>query len=154
MRTILHIIIGTFCTIQTVRSQVITFSIDRFQHISYPKYFSDINDALKKNSIEYQDAGTTEMDYFISIPDSILCYRYQSQSDTLRIVYYEKRTSGAIEVWTVNEGNKEIPLTNYLIGEDPSGNKLFICRWVDNEKIVGWFAPSIKCLVVTDRKQR
>ncbi|MFM7681983.1 MAG: hypothetical protein ACKO7P_04485, partial [Bacteroidota bacterium] len=77
----------------------------------------DINDALKKDSIAYQDAGTTELDYFISIPDSILCYRYRDKADTLRIVYYEKKPTGGHEIWTANEGNKEIPLTNYLISE-------------------------------------
>ena len=36
-------------------AQIITFCIDKFQGFNYPISFSNVNDALKKDSIKYEN---------------------------------------------------------------------------------------------------
>lgn len=145
MNKIIFLVITTYLFSIQITAQTITLNIDKFQSIRYPKHYTNINDALLQDSIEYLNSGTTNMDYTFNIDDSLLVYQFDEQRDSLKIVYYDEKVQGGYEIWAFNPRATQILVFNYLISTDPDNNLILICRRIEGEKIAGWFAPSINC---------
>jgi len=140
-----------FFYLSSSNAQIITFCIDKFQGFNYPISFLNVNDALKKDSVKYESSGKWKIEYTFNTRDSVLIYNYISkkETDTLKIEYYDFTYENNYEIWARKVMNDTAYRYHYLLTDEiGTKNMVLFLRYVQGERIRGWFAPEINDLKI------
>jgi hypothetical protein len=146
MKVYTTLFLTLFFNLTLSHSQIITFCIDKFQGFNYPNSFTNVNDALKKDSVKYEKSGKWHVEYILNMHDSLLIYNdiTNKEIDTLKIDYYDFTHENNYEIWTRKVMKDTTYRYHYLLTEETGiNNMVLILRYVQGNLFRGWFAPEI-----------
>jgi len=129
-------IISTICG----NSQKYIIEVSSIQNFEHP--YMSTNDAIQKDSIVYLSSGKTgKSTYVFDLKHKKLHRNMNGLIGIFDILLVSKK-DGMFDV-QVN-----FPETNmkahYTLSEVNSKNKMLLCRWITDGKIVGWFDKNVK----------
>lgn len=119
-------------------SQVYTIKIRNVQSFEHP--IMSTNNAIKENKITYIDAGTTNTELIFDLEKMKLYRNAEGVLGEFEIV--EKLNDKTIFNVKVKFTNGQF--ANFIYQKESTGFYTLYCRWVENDKINGWFDRTIQ----------
>ena len=114
-------------------SQKFVIHVKNVQNFEHPVMSTNL--AIKNNNVFYKDAGTADATYEFDLESMKLKRNTGVLLGEFEII--KKFNDQSIFNVDVKFTNGKI--ANYIFQEEDNGNKTLICRWYENDKIVGWF---------------
>lgn len=119
--------------------QRVEVSLSHFQSFYHDKNV-ETNYAVKTNKISYTDAYYTDDRLIFDLDNKVLIQIKKDVSDTLKIREV-RRNSDVMEVDVIYPNPL---LVNYFLSTTTDNTPIILCRWVKDDKIVGWADKYIK----------
>lgn len=126
----------SFCI--KAQSQVYVLNVKNIQNFEHP--FMKTNDAIKENKIKYIDAGTTDSKHVFDLTQMTLYRNAGGILGNFEIV--RKYNDESIFNVMVKFTNGQI--ANFIYQKESTGLYTLYCRWVEKDKITGWFDSTLK----------
>lgn len=129
-----------YCVLFSVKanSQVYELSVKNIQNFEHP--IMKTNDAIRQNKIVYIDAGTTNSSHIFDL-DKMKLFR-NANGITGEFDIIEKSFDKCIFSATVKFTNGQF--ANYTYQKESEKNFTLYCRWLEGDKISGWFDTTLK----------
>jgi len=117
---------------------VYEIQVRNIQNFEHP--FLSTNQAIREKKFNYIDAGTTDVKHVFDLNKMILYRTIDKKTVALDIV--SKKIEDSL-IFNVMVKFGENDFGNFTYQKDDE-NKTLYCRWVENEKIIGWFDRTLK----------
>jgi hypothetical protein len=118
-------------------SQVYKINIRNIQSFEHP--IMSTNDAINQNKIVYIDAGTTNSNFMFDLERMRLYRNAEGVLGEFEIV--EKYNDNTIFNVMVKFSNGQY--ANFIYQIESTGFYTLYCKWIENDKINGWFDRTI-----------
>lgn len=123
-------------------SQSFIINVDTVQNFTHDTSYS-ITQSVSLNKINYTKAQTTNLNFTFDFKSKTVTWQYgNGQIDVNNILKVNSLETNGFDVW-VEYGDGYV---NYLLikNNDSKNDYVFLRRKFEDDKIVGWFDPTIK----------
>jgi hypothetical protein len=126
------------CFTMIVKSQVYEIQVRNIQIFEHP--IMSTNQAIREKKFNSIDGGTTDVKHVFDLNKMILYRTIEKRTVALDII--SKKIEDNL-IFNVMVKFGENDFGNFTYQKDDE-NKTLYCRWVENEKIVGWLDRTLK----------